>query len=373
MITFTRRAALATAASFGVSLALGAERRTLRAAAASRGRTYGCEIDSPDARQEAAKVSDDPLFLDAVVRESALLVSGGVMKWRFIEHPEGNLHFDAGDDLISFAASNGLRVRGHTLVWHQNLPGWFPTDPTADRTEHLLRTHISQEVGHWKGKLTSWDVVNEAIEPAAKKPGGLRPSLYYNALGENYIDLAFQLAHDADPDVLLVYNEYGLEYPSDAHEARRRAVIGLLAGLKKRGVPCGALGLQSHLVASAKAAAPFDAKVYRAFLREVAEMGFEILITELDVNDRGISVSDPRRDTLIADEIGRVLDTALDERSVSTVVTWGLSDRYSWLNRIEAQKRADGAGTRGLPLDDKLAPKPIYDRMIKSFASARQR
>jgi endo-1,4-beta-xylanase len=347
------------------------ETPSLKAAAASRGIVYGCQIGSPNIPEEAAWEWDDVAFFKNVIREADILVSGGIMKWGYVEWAtQGRHDFTDGDLLVAYAERNGLKVRGHALVWHQTLPQWFPRKTTSAKLTKMIETHINSTAGHWKGRLTSWDVVNEVIEPGDGLKDGLRNTIFSRTIGPEFIDLSFEWAKASDPTATLVLNETNLEYAGRAAAARRKAVLKLLEKMKKRGTPCDALGIQGHLIAGGP---KFNVKEFRKFLAEVAGMGYSILVTELDVDDRKIRKSDRAWSTKVADEAGRFLDATLDEKAVNSVVTWGLSTKYSWLNYWEPVSRKDGELTRGLPLDSAFGRTPLYDQMISSFLNAPSR
>jgi endo-1,4-beta-xylanase len=183
-------------------------------------------------------------------------------------------------------------------------------------------------------------------------------------MGPRYLDVAFQAARAVDGDVLLVYNEYGLDYATENDEARRLATLKLLESLRARRVPVGALGIQAHLRADGS---PFDAKALRQFLADVAGMGLRIIISELDVTDKALAADPIARDKRVAEEVTRYLETVLDERRVIAVLSWGLSDKHSWLTQAEHSKRADGALVRGLPLDEEFNRKPMWAAMARAF------
>jgi endo-1,4-beta-xylanase len=181
---------------------------------------------------------------------------------------------------------------------------------------------------------------------------------------------SFHIAHAADPGATLVLNEFGFETTNefgDDPAARRRAALQVVDALLRDRVPVHAFGVQGHLLAD-RFAERFDARAYRRFLSELADRGLRILITELDVLDDGLPADNRVRDRAIADTYKRYLDAALSEPAVASVMTFGLSDRYTWLQ--EDFPREDGAPRRPLPYDDQLRPKPAYDALSRSLAQA---
>jgi endo-1,4-beta-xylanase len=231
----------------------------------------------------------------------------------------------------------------------------------------VLLTRVQDVIGHFRGRVVEWDVVNEAVDPADGLEDGLRHSPLYRAGGKDFIADCFHAAHDADPDALLIYNEYDLFYQTPAEDRRRAATLRLLGDLKRRKAPIHGLGLQCHL----KVGNRFNEKVFRTFLSDVAALGLHLTITELDIDDQRLPAAIPERDAKVAEHARHFLDVALDEPAMKSVLTWGLSDRHSWLN-IE-RRRMDGLSKRALPLDETMARKPLWHAMAASFDHAPQR
>lgn len=298
-------------------------------------------------------------------RQCSTVVPEWEMKWGTIEATRGTRSYGAADRVVSFGASHGLACRGHAAIWHRNLPKWVDS---ALRNEGIsvLATHIQDLMTHYKGKIKSWDIVNEAIEPKDGQPNSLRNSPFLQRLGPDYIGRAFTLAAEADPSIQGFYNEYGLYHNDSTDQARRTAVLALLEKLKRDGVPIYGLGIQGHLAMGR----PFSASVFSTFLRQVANLDLKILITELDIDDRSLTQTISERDRLVGDRATQFLTAALSERAVEGVVTWGLSDKYSWLNSSVYQKRSDGTMNRCLPYDDNFQTKPFWYSLYYAFKSA---
>ena len=195
--------------------------------------------------------------------------------------------------------------------------------------------------------------------------------MFLEALGPGYLDLAYRTARAADPKARLVVNEYDVELDTQAHEARRAVLLDLLRRMQRAGTPVDAVGIQAHL--SAVGGPPFSAERLRRFLGDIAGLGLSIQITELDVTDERAPADIAIRDRLVADAYRRFLDAALDEPAVKMVVTWGLSDRHSWIVRHEtneAKWRKDGLASRPLPFDAELRPTPAFAAIAEAFAHA---
>jgi endo-1,4-beta-xylanase len=195
---------------------------------------------------------------------------------------------------------------------------------------------------------------------------GIRPTPWFNLLGYEYMDLAFRTTHQADPNAALVYNDYGLELNFDYHEARRQRVIRLLQDFRSRGTPVHALGIQSHLTPEW----PFDASIFVRFLDQVAAMGYAIYISEMDVADKTFPADFEIRDKLVADIYEAYWTAALSHPAVKVALTWGITDRYSWLNYFEASRRSDGLASRGLVLDQDYHKKPAYNALLTALGNA---
>lgn len=310
-------------------------------------------------------LASDPLFRRHFEQNCSILVPIKALKWNFLRPSLDLFDFSDGDWLADFAAERGMAFRGHTLVWHEGLPDWFQSSVNPLNAEQILTDHIKKVASHYAGKVHSWDVVNEAVFPRDGRSDGLRNSPWLKMLGPKYIDLAFRTAAAADPKARLVYNEHGLTYDNTGQNRKRDAVLALLERLVSAGVPIHALGIQAHLL---RVDAQFSAEKLRLFLKAVASLGLEIMITELDVTDTNLATKASVRDQQIADVYWEYLSVVLQEPAVTTVLTWGLSDRYTWLKK-EA-KRTDGEITRPLPLDQNMNRKLAWYAIADSFDNA---
>ena len=275
------------------------------------------------------------------------------------------------DPNVDFARVHGMTLTGAHLLWHENSPGWFADLPAGAAAQQAVDRHIRQTAGHYAGRVFSWNVVNEAIDTRNGTSDGLRRSIYLQKLGPDFIARAFASARVADPRALLVYNDYGVETAGRLETARRDALLRLLDRVQ-RSAPIDGVGLQSHL---SLGGARFDAAAYRRLLRDIAARGLVILITELDVLDSVADADVERRDAEVAAHYRAFLSVVMDEPAVASLVTWGLSDRYTWLTRERGASfgRADGRPTRPLPFDADLQPKPAYYALLEAFRAAPRR
>jgi endo-1,4-beta-xylanase len=327
--------------------------------ARQRGRFYGAAIDDGILQHDATYMAHVPVECGVVVGESSF-------KWAALRPAANRFSFTTADRLMSYAEHHRLAVRGHNLVWHAYNPKWLDEALTHDpkSAQSLLTEHIRRVVGHFKGRLIQWDVVNEVLWPQDGKPLGLRDSLWYRAMGASYIDLAFHLCAETDPQPLRVINDFGLDYTWPDQQQKRVAMLALLMDLVHRGVPVQALGMQAHLEAGVE---QLDQKVLAQFCTDVAALGLKLVITELDVRDNRQPSDIATRDAAVAAHGKAFLDAVLDCPDVIGVVTWGLSDRRSWLN--DTWPRKDGLPQRPLPLDTEMNRKPLWRAMATSLAN----
>ena len=232
----------------------------------------------------AHALRDDPLYRQWLAREFSLVTTENALKFGPLRPARNRYEFRDADAIVAFAQSHRMRVRGHTLVWKRQLPGWL-TDGVFTRDELLaiLREHILRVVGRYRGRIYAWDVVNEALKDSLPEGAGvdqsLRPNFWFRGIGAEYIELAFRWVHEADPGALLFYNEAGAE----ALGPRSDAVYAVVRRLLERGVPLHGVGLQMHLAAEA----PPDTASVAANMRRLAALGLDIHVTEMDVTLAG--------------------------------------------------------------------------------------
>jgi endo-1,4-beta-xylanase len=334
---------------------------TLRKHASARGILYGA------AAREDLLVSN-PELATSYAQQCGILVPEWELKWNILRPAPDKFDFTKADWLAKFAHTHGMLFRGHTLVWHEALPPWFNSTVNQQNAQKFLVEHITTVTKHYAGHMHSWDVVNEAIEPNDNQSDGLRNTPWLQFLGPDYIDLAFRVAAQADPKALLIYNDYGLEYDNPKDEAKRTAVLKLLERLKSKGTPIHGLGIQSHLTGYET---HFNPKKLRRFLADVASLGLKILVTELDVVDQKLPAAFTVRDRIVAATYEDYLSVVLAEPAVIAVLTWGLSDRYTWHSTYNP--RPDQAAVRPLPLDSQMKPKLAWNAIARAFDKAPKR
>jgi len=304
-------------------------------------------------------LASDQTYARILAEQYSILVAENAMKWKALRPVPDKYAFDDGDALVTFAERHKIQVRGHNFVWHEAIPDWFSTTVTKENAKQFLVDHIMTVGGHYKGRMQSWDVVNEAVLPKDGRPDGLRKSPWMELLGPDYIEIAFRTARQADPHALLTYNEYGVEYDNDGDAERRAVTLQLLRRLKAANVPLDAVGIQSHLKAGSQFAI---GKGLRDFMATLREMGLKIFVTELDVNEDDLSYDDvARRDHAVAEVYSDYLGAIVAEPAVAAILTWGVSDNHTWLNNGPTHKRKQpNRPQRALPFDNAYRPKEAF-------------
>jgi endo-1,4-beta-xylanase len=363
----TRRESLTLGAA--AMLATGAAPAgSLEALARAKGLAFGTAIP--------VRALHDPAERRLVLSECGIIVPENELKWYALRPAPDRFDFRAADRLAAFARDNGLIFRGHNLLWNRNeyQPGWLAThDFGPDRratVEKLLTDHIHTVAGRYAGQIDSWDVVNETIDPVT---GAMRDTLFTRALGPQVMDVAFHAAREAAPKAKLVYNDYMGFGPGDARH--RAGVLRLLEGMKARGVPVDALGVQGHIgngdAGNVLTFSAADAREWRQFIDRVTGLGLDLLVTEFDVNDTKAPAEIGKRDALVA-SLGRdFLQLMLTYPQLKQVLCWGLSDNYSWLQG--RWPRADGLAKRPTPYDAQLRAKPLREAIAAAFRLAHPR
>src|SRR5271170_7516699 len=284
--------------------------KSLRAHAEARGLLVGCAV-------VPGKLDGEPEYADLVAAQANILVAENAMKWKAQRPAPDKFDFSGGDAILAFASIHGQKVRGHNLCWHEALPDWFEGTVTKDNARQALTQHIRTVAGHYAGRLHSWDVVNEAIDTKSGRPDGLRKSPWLDLVGPDYIEVAFRTAREADPAALLTYNDYGIEEDSAEQTAKREQVLSLVRRMKARGVPIDAVGVQSHLSASD----PLPGAGLRGFVRELERMKLQVVVTELDVNERTLEGPVSDRDAAVARVYKNYVTMMVAEPNVSAVLT----------------------------------------------------
>jgi endo-1,4-beta-xylanase len=338
---------------------------SLKAHALARGLLTGAAVN-------VQLLRSDETYRRVLGEQYSILVGENCMKFGPTEPKPGEYFFNDADGLVSFAEANGAEIRGHNFVWHEALPEWFAGTVTKENAKKILVDHIMAIGGRYKGRIHSWDVVNEAIWIQDGRPDGLRSSSpWFQMLGPEYLDLAYRTAREADPKALLTYNDYGIEYDNEEEGKKRTAVLNLLKRMKAAGTPIDALGVQSHL--NGASTSPFG-RGTRELLDGARQLGLQVYITELDVKDDGLDTNDiAQRDKEVARVYRDFTGRMLEGKEVKAVLTWGVSDAHSWLNGKRWKPKHPDRDQRPLPFDAEFSPTPAFFALRESFDKAKKR
>jgi endo-1,4-beta-xylanase len=381
---FTRRQALASGAAAFATVASARQVHasvsadSLTGFARRSGRRFGSAVAWSPPGTDAGSFTN-PRYAALLERDCELLVPENQLKWQWVRRSPDSFDFRAFDAIADYATAHDLRLRGHTLFWTPTK--WYPKwlaqtnfGPNgASAAEKLLTDHVRTVCRRYADRIYSYDVVNEAVQP---ETGEIRDTNVTRALGgEAFLDLMFHTAREAAPHAQLVYNDY-MSWERTADDERHiTGVLKLLEGLKKRGTPVDALGVQSHIrllkPLSVTEIVNESEGPWRRFLDEVVAMGYQLLITEFDVNDRMAPTDIQVRDRMVADYGKAYLDLMLSYPQLGDVLCWGMCDRYSWLESFDP--RTDKARKRGTPYDVDFRPKPLRTAMASAFAGAAAR
>jgi endo-1,4-beta-xylanase len=272
-----------------------------------------------------------------------------------VELQPGQYDFTATDRLVAFAEERDMTIHGHTLVWHSCMPSWIEAGAfTRDEAIGMMRDFIMTMVGRYKGRIPIWDVVNEAV---ADGGADLRDTPWRALIGDDYIELAFQFAHEADPDALLFYNDYGTE----PMNAKSDAVYEMVSDLLARGVPIHGVGLQAHFDVGT-----IDYSSVAENIQRLGELGLQVQITELDIKYRDAEPS-PVLLRQQARDYRRVMEVCLENPACTAFIVWGVTDQFSWL-RGENLGFFLNPSVSPLLFDDDYAPKPPYFEVLDALA-----
>ena len=310
-------------------------------------------------------LADDRAYMNRVRADCGIVTGETAFKWGELRAKKDEWNWKPADAVMAFAARRSIQVRGHTMLWHEDNPKWLVDELTQGNAERLLTDHIKTITTHFKDHMVHWDVVNEVLDPKDGKPFGFRDTLWYRALGPALMEVAFHACAEAEPLALRFINDYGMEYTWPEHEAKRQAMLALLERMRVQKVPVQGLGFQAHLEAGVT---DLDQARLAKFFADVGSLGYKIVITELDVRDNRVAGDAATRDAAVASHAREFLDVALDCPAVMGVLSWGLSDRRTWLN--DEMPRDDKQAQRALPLDSNLQRKPLWDVLAQAFATA---
>jgi endo-1,4-beta-xylanase len=303
---------------------------------------------------------------DLIIKQFNSLTPENAMKMGPI-HPEPNRYaWQDPDAIVAFAQKNGMKVRGHTLCWHNQTPKWFFTDSTGKQVSRevllaRLKQHITDVVGRYKGKIYAWDVVNEAVPDTSTSI--YRRSKFYEIIGEDYIEKAFEYAHAADPDAKLFYNDYNTE-----SSAKREKIYQLLKKLKDKKVPVDGVGLQGHWSIYEPTRQELEKSI-----QQFSSLGLMVQITELDVS---VHTKEHERREKKSTDTGELTAEMIEKQAaqykmffdvfrkykgtVTAVTFWNVSDKYTWLDNFPVTGRKDYP----LLFDQNYKPKKAFEGVV---------
>lgn len=317
----------------------------------------------------------DSASINIVKKQFDAIVAENCMKAMYMQPKEGVFFFDDTDKFVEFGEKNNLFITGHCLIWHSQAPGWFFTDDKGENVssevlKERMKTHITTVVSRYKGRIKGWDVVNEAI----LEDGSYRKSKFYEILGEEFIPLAFQYAHEADPDAELYYNDY-----NEWHKGKRDAVVNMVNSFKEKGIHIDGIGMQGHVGMDGP-----DLEEYQAAIDAYASTGAKVMITEFELS----ALPSPRKNvganiseieayrqemnpytgglpdsiaTAWTERMSSFFKLFLDNKEkISRVTLWGVSDKDSWKNDFPMRGRTDYP----LLFDRQYKAKPVVQKII---------
>jgi endo-1,4-beta-xylanase len=333
--------------------------QTLREAADRSGMLVGTAV-RPQQLSES-------LYATTLAREFNMIEPEDVMKWETIHPAPDTFDFSQGDQLVAFAVSHQMKVRGHTLTWHQQNPKWLNgKQRTPEQLARILEQHIKTVVGHYRGKVFAWDVINEAFDETT--PVKLRSTLWYDqpgigyaGKGSRYMENCFRWAHAADPGALLFYNDVEAE----AVNSKSDAIYAMVRDFRRRGVPIDGVGFQMHLGNPHPDVASISQNIGR-----FTALGVTVHITEMDVAlpvdaDGNARSADLQLQAIAYREIA---SACLAHAGCTAIQTWGFTDKYSWIG--SHSKHTQGAA---LLFDREYRAKPAYEALRKMLESSRRR
>ncbi|MDH6310127.1 endo-1,4-beta-xylanase [Dysgonomonas sp. PFB1-18] len=318
----------------------------------------------------------DTAAVNVVKAQFSTIVAENCMKSMFLQPKEGEFFFDDADKFMELGEKNNMVITGHCLIWHSQAPGWLFTDDKGKNVspeilKERMKTHITTVVSRYKGRIKGWDVVNEAI----MEDGSYRKSKFYEILGEEFIPLAFQYAHEADPDAELYYNDY-----NEWHVGKQNAIVNLVKSLKEKGLRIDGIGMQGHIGMDFP-----TLEEYKAAIETYTGTGLKVMITEFDMSalpsprkNVGANIADTESynqemnpyTTGLPDSVATAWDKRMAEffalflenkDKVARVTMWGVADGNSWKNDFPMAGRTDYP----LLFDREYKAKPIVQELIQ--------
>ncbi|HZR51976.1 MAG TPA: endo-1,4-beta-xylanase [Streptosporangiaceae bacterium] len=312
---------------------------TLRAAAEAQGKYFGTEV--------TGSMVSNPTITNLAGQQFDMVTPGNEMKWDTTEPSNGSYNFGPGDGVVSFAKAHGMRVRGHNLVWQNQLPSWVSSLP-LNQVQQAMESHITTEAGHYKGQVYAWDVVNEPFNG----DGSFVNDVFFRAMGSGYIADALRAAHVADPGAQLYLNDFSIE----GENAKSNAMFSLVQSLLAQGVPINGVGFESHFILGQVPSSML------ANMQRFAALGVNVAVTELD--DRIQLPATTANLNQQATDYATVVHDCLQVSRCVGVSQWGVGDADSW---IPGTFSGFGAATM---YDQNYQPKPAYNAALSALGGS---
>jgi endo-1,4-beta-xylanase len=363
-----------------------------------RGQSLSAQSLSEQSLREAARGSgiligtavrpvhlSEAAYASTLAREFNMVEPEDALKWEVVHPERESFDFSQGDQIVDFAARHGMKVRGHTLVWHRQNPKWLTEGKyTSAELAGILEKHIKTVVGHYRGKIFAWDVVNEAFDEL--HPGELRSTIWRDQPGiaiassdpvrwelaahsaqpsYSYIERCFRWAHEADPQALLFYNEAEAETINPKSDA----IYAMVRDFRERGVPVDGVGLQMHISLTQMASLHANVASISANIKRFTALGVQVHITEMDVALPVDASGNARPEDLQqqADIYRQIAGACLSHPGCTAIQTWGFTDKYSWIG--SHSKQTQGAA---VPFDRNYQPKPAFQALRTALEAARR-
>ncbi len=297
----------------------------------------------------------DENYRPVLAEQFNILTGENIFKFGPI-HPEPDVYdFEKTDELVQFAEDNNMVVRGHTFVWENQLPTWLEDGTwTQQEAIDIMEDHIATVGGRYAGRIKYWDVVNEAMDDGT---GELRPNFWLNNVGASYLDIAFRAASEADPDAILLYNDYSI---SEVNQ-KSTAIYDMIVGMQARGVPIDAIGFQLHITTDN----PPDLTSVRANMDRFAALGLDVHFTEIDIRILNGFEARPNKAVLQAQLYRDLLELCIDHPACSTYQMWGFTDAHTWVYDFFGGQYPIEAP---LPFDPDYRPKLAYFGLVDALA-----
>jgi endo-1,4-beta-xylanase len=322
------------------------------------GRLIGAVVDQSQLQ--------DGLWLPLILKNFNLITLGA-LKWDMAHPTSTTYDFKQTDWVVAFCTAHGLAMHGHNLCWNATTPAWLAQTLTPANAEKMLTDYITLVMKRYAGKITSYDVVNEPIGSWMGRSDGLYTGPWLTALGPDYIDIAFHAAKAADPNALRVLNLAHVEQGGDGDDTARDLTLSLIEGLVSRGVPIQAVGFESHLAGNISG---LSTSSRESFIKQVRQLGLQIIITEMDIDDTRVPTDVNQNDADVAQVYSDYLTSLLTQAQPPRVIFFTPGDLNNWYDRLAPDPtyaRPGGALHRPGLFDSNLSPKLAYSAVATAL------